>query len=73
MRAMRREPKEEKMGEYRLVVDTDSCIYGWGPCAESYNFSHACKRQRGHDGRHVCEICGATSVPAVEGTQGGDR
>ena len=47
------------MSDMRLEVDTESCLMGWGPCVESYNFSHACKKKRGHEGAHICDVCGS--------------
>jgi len=44
-----------------MVVDTESCTFGWGPGCDSYTGGHTCTRDGGHVGRHRC-MCGATSV-----------
>jgi len=48
-----------KQGRHEIVVDTESCIFGWGPCESG--FSHSCQKLDGHTGRHVCSVCGATT------------
>jgi len=50
-----------------LTLDTEACMFGWGPCVDSFMFSHSCKKREGHDGFHICEICG-NRVSAASGT-----
>jgi hypothetical protein len=50
----------------KLVLDTEACIFGWGPCPEAYGFSHACRRPAHHPGDHYCATCGARAKEPVK-------
>lgn len=65
---MRSETILSRLGSItRIVVDEDACILGWGPCLDGLGFSHCCKKRNGHDGMHICGLCGARTKESDRG------